>query len=97
MHNDSVTSTQPAPPPPFGRATQSAIYLSGLAGRRPRIPTGWADLEAAARRAMSIRAFAYVAGSAGLEETERANRLAFDDWQIVPRVLRDVAALQGTA
>jgi lactate 2-monooxygenase len=77
--------------PSFGRAAQSAIYLAGLAGRKPRIPTGWLELEEAARQRMSREAFAYVAGSAGLEETERSNRRAFDRWQIVPRVLRDVS------
>jgi len=40
---------------------------------------------------MSPRAFAYVAGSAGLEGTTAANRAAFDRLRIVPRVLRDVS------
>jgi lactate 2-monooxygenase len=40
---------------------------------------------------MSAEAFAYVAGGAGSETTIRANRVAFDCWRIVPRVLRDVA------
>jgi lactate 2-monooxygenase len=39
---------------------------------------------------MSTEAFAYVAGSAGLESTAAANRAAFDRWQVVPRALRDV-------
>lgn len=34
---------------------------------------------------MSREAFAYVAGSAGLERTASANSRAFDEWQIVPR------------
>src|SRR5262245_26174584 len=40
---------------------------------------------------MSPEAFAYIAGGAGLEETVRANRSAFERVQIVPRVLRDVS------
>jgi isopentenyl diphosphate isomerase/L-lactate dehydrogenase-like FMN-dependent dehydrogenase len=40
---------------------------------------------------MSERAFAYVAGSAGLESTTAANRAAFERLRIVPRVFRDVA------
>src|SRR5438093_5442528 len=40
---------------------------------------------------MSARAFAYVAGGAGLESTVAANRTAFERLRIVPRVLRDVS------
>lgn len=40
---------------------------------------------------MSREAFAYTAGGAGSESTMRANRVAFDRWRIVPRVLRDVS------
>ena len=40
---------------------------------------------------MSPEAFAYIAGGAGLEETMRVNRDAFDRLRIVPRVLRDVS------
>ena len=36
---------------------------------------------------MSDRAWAYVAGGAGAGATMRANRAAFDRWQIVPRML----------
>jgi len=39
---------------------------------------------------MSREAFAYVAGSAGLEASAAANRAAFDRWQVVPRAFRDV-------
>ena len=79
------------PLPDIGRAAQSAIYRAGTFGRRPRVPTDGAALEEAARRAMSRRGFAYVAGSAGGEATARANRAAFDRWQVVPRVLVDTA------
>jgi len=41
---------------------------------------------------MSAEAWAYVHGSAGLESTAEANANGFDDWRIVPRVLRDVRA-----
>ena len=73
-----------------GRATQSAIYRAGVSGREPRIPVRWPELLAKAERAMSPEAWAYVHGSAGLETTAEANANAFDDWHIVPRVLRDV-------
>jgi lactate 2-monooxygenase len=79
------------PLPDVGRATQSAVYRAGTFGRRPRVPTDGTALEDAARRAMSRRGFAYVAGSAGGEATARANRAAFDRWRVVPRMLVDTA------
>lgn len=79
-------------PDSYGRSAQSAVYRDGVTGRMPRVPVGFAQLERAAGRRMSREAFAYVAGSAGLERTASANSRAFDDWQIVPRVLRDVAS-----
>jgi isopentenyl diphosphate isomerase/L-lactate dehydrogenase-like FMN-dependent dehydrogenase len=70
---------------------QSDIYIAGARGVRPTVPVAYAALEKAARRAMSRRAWAYVAGGAGAESTMRANREAFERWRIVPRVLRDVS------
>jgi lactate 2-monooxygenase len=75
----------------IGRDTQSAIYRGGAIGQSPLVPTGWAALEADARRAMSPAAWAYVAGSSGLENTVAANTAAFDRWKLVPRMLRDVS------
>ncbi|MEO8094325.1 MAG: lactate 2-monooxygenase [Pseudolysinimonas sp.] len=75
----------------FGRDTQSAIYRDGASGRRPIVPVGWTALEAAAKKAMSPTAWAYVAGSAGNEDTAAENRRAFERWRIVPRMLRDVS------
>jgi lactate 2-monooxygenase len=76
----------------FGRTRQSDVYLAGVRGRRPLVPFDFAKLEAAARRRMSRKAFAYVAGGAGLESTIDANRTAFDRRRIVPRMLRDVSS-----
>ncbi|MFC5381404.1 alpha-hydroxy-acid oxidizing protein [Aquipuribacter nitratireducens] len=77
--------------PSVGRAAQSSVYRAGALGTRPWVPVAPVRLERAARRAMSRRAWAYVAGSAGTEATAAANRAAFDRWHLVPRVLRDVA------
>ena len=71
-----------------GPRRQRAVYLDGLAGREPLVPTDPDRLEAAAARAMSAEAFAYVAGGAGAERTMDANRTAFGRHRIVPRVLR---------
>lgn len=70
-----------------GRAAQDAIYRPGTLGLTPRVPTDPDALERRARRAMSRRAWAYVAGGAGTGATVDANRAAFDRWQVVPRVL----------
>jgi len=75
----------------LGRDTQSTIYRAGASGTKPRVPVGWNALERAAERAMSRDAWAYVGGSSGIERTVDANHAAFDDWRIVPRVLRDVS------
>jgi lactate 2-monooxygenase len=70
---------------------QSEIYLNGMVGITPEFPLEPGALEAAARERFAPEAFGYVAGSAGTESTARANRAAFDRWQIVPRFLRDVS------
>ena len=69
---------------------QNEIYLTGLADELPKFPIDFRSLEAKAMEVMSAEAFGYVAGSAGLERTETANRAAFDKWRIVPRFLRNV-------
>lgn len=74
-----------------GRPWQAAIYLRGLAGERPRVPTHPERLEERARKAMSAKGWAYIAGGAGAERTMEANRAAFARWKLVPRVLRDVS------
>jgi lactate 2-monooxygenase len=73
-----------------GLERQRRIYSSGVAGRRPRVPTDATQLEARAESAMSPEAFAYIAGGAGTGATMRANREAFERRRIVPRMLRDV-------
>lgn len=73
----------------IGRAVQSAIYRAGAFGRRPEVPTDGTRLETAARKVMSKRGFAYVAGSAGSEASAEANVTAFARWRVVPRLLVD--------
>jgi lactate 2-monooxygenase len=87
--------TSPAPPParkaPTGREVQAAIYGAGAYGRRTKVPVAPDALQARAAEVMTPRAWAYVAGSAGMERTAAANRAAFQRWEIVPRLLRDVS------
>jgi lactate 2-monooxygenase len=77
--NDAVRS--------FGPEIQGAIYLRGLGGAKPDIPTSFAGLERAAREKMTPEAWAYTAGSAGLETSADANRAAFARHPIAPRML----------
>jgi lactate 2-monooxygenase len=77
--------------PEYGRRRQRSIFVPGLIRKVPRVPATFSALEERARRVMTKREFAYVAGGAGNEQTMVANRAAFDRWRIVPRVLRDVS------
>ena len=81
----------------LGPRRQREVFLAGVAGRTPAVPVAPDALAEAARRAMSPSAWAYVAGGAGLERTQDANRAAFDRWAVVPRQLaghaeRDLSA-----
>ncbi len=78
-------------PRQFGPETQGAIYLRGLSGAKPDIPTNFIGLEAAAKQKMSPEAWAYTAGSAGLETAAEANRAAFARFPIAPRMLAGAA------
>lgn len=67
---------------------QGEIYTNGLCGRLPKIPTRIDKLEEIARQILSPRAFAFISGGAGREETQENNRNAFKKWAIVPRILQ---------
>src|SRR3954471_19273955 len=70
---------------------QMQIYSAMLTGEKQTVPIPVAELEAAAAKALKPEALDYVAGGAGGERTMRANLDAFDNWRIVPRMLRDVS------
>jgi len=70
---------------------QDEIYLTGLTGTMPDLPTDLHQLEEAARAVMAPRAFDYVAGAAGSGETAQENLRAFRRWRVVPRMLTDVS------
>jgi lactate 2-monooxygenase len=71
---------------------QRQIYLDGFAGARPVVPIDFRKLESAAKSIMHPKAFAYVAGGAGNEETMLDNTSAFSKHKIAPRMLRDVSS-----
>jgi lactate 2-monooxygenase len=70
---------------------QFEIYAQGFGGEKPKLPISAGELEARARERLSAEAFGYVAGGAGSEQTMRNNLRAFERWEIVPRMLRDVS------
>lgn len=76
---------------PTGPERELQLYAQGLVGGKPSVPVPLHLLEQKAKEILEPRAYDYVAGGAGGEDTVRANREAFYRWQIVPRMLRDVA------
>jgi isopentenyl diphosphate isomerase/L-lactate dehydrogenase-like FMN-dependent dehydrogenase len=80
-----------APQLPFSNY-EHEIYATGmLAARKPARTLDWRELEASAYAMLPRGPRGYIQGGAGLGETIRANREAFDRWRIVPRMLRDVS------
>jgi lactate 2-monooxygenase len=85
--------SEPPPRPAHFSDHQIGIYLQGMfADTKPSITTNLAELEQRAAESLSPDAVGYIVASAGSGATARANRAAFDAWQIVPNMLRDVAA-----
>src|SRR5882757_6507437 len=74
-----------------GPERELQLYAQGLVGGKPSVPVPLDLLEAKAKEILLPRAYDYVAGGAGGEDTMRANREAFYRRRIVPRMLRDVA------
>src|SRR5260370_6626471 len=76
---------------PSGPERELQIYALALGGGKPCVSVPLDLLEQKAKEILSPRAYDYVAGGAGGEDTMRANREAFYRWRIVPRMLRDVS------
>ncbi|MBA1147605.1 alpha-hydroxy-acid oxidizing protein [Ectothiorhodospiraceae bacterium WFHF3C12] len=91
-----MSSQRSTPEAGFARLRQTEIYIQGVGGRRPRVPTDMQRLEAAAESRMNPEAYAYIAGGAGSESTMRANRAAFERWRIRPRMMHDVSERDTT-
>ncbi len=76
---------------------QNEIYLKGLFGELPALPFDWREMRDAAIAVMTEQAVGYVEGSAGTEATAAANRVAFEHWRLVPRMLRGIPASRSHA
>ena len=71
---------------------QVSIYAARmLAGQTPAWTTDLASLERHAAEVLPPEALGYIVPSAGGGSTARANVAAFEQWRIVPRMLRDHA------
>ncbi len=70
---------------------QNDIYERGTRGELPSLPIPIEELESLARERLLKEAYDYIAGGAGSESTMRFNLQAFEQWRIVPRMLRDVS------
>ena len=75
---------------------QLQIYLAGTQGKKPLLPVSPEAMEKKASEVMKPEAYDYIAGGAGSEITKDRNRKAFQCWQIVPRMLRDVSQRNGS-
>ena len=70
---------------------QKKIYIDGISGTKSSVPFDYQDLMSKARGQLSNEAYAYIAAGAGLEDTMQRNRNSFNQWRIVPRMLRNVS------
>ena len=74
--------------PAYGLERQFQVYMAGLQGQKPALPVSAEDLEQRANEQMTPEARGYMGG---MDDTMKANRDAFRQWHIVPRMLRGVA------
>jgi lactate 2-monooxygenase len=75
---------------PGAMAWQRSKYLAGFAGDVSSIPADPDRLKLAAKNVMTPKAYAYVEGAAGMEETKVDNERMFSSVKIVPRMLRNI-------
>ena len=79
-------------PIPYHEYTRAIVQKGILAGILPSVTTYPHLLEAQARKVMKERGFekgfTYIIGAAGENATVHANRQAFREWKIIPRVLK---------
>jgi len=70
---------------------QKEIYIAGFSGQHPVVPTNHIALQKEAEASSSRKGYTYIAGGAGSQDTVQNNRLGFQEWKIVPRMLKDVS------
>lgn len=80
--NPDETSAQP-----YANHLRKILEHGLLEGRVPVVTTNPNLLEQQAQKVMIKKGYNYINGAAGEGATMRANRAAFQQWQIIPRVL----------
>jgi hypothetical protein len=75
-------------PQPYAAYLRTVVQKGLLAGELPIVTTNPSWLEEQAKKKMNRAGFEYILGGAGESSTMDANRLAFRQWKIVPRVLK---------
>lgn len=73
---------------PYAAYLKEILQKGILTEQLPIVTTDPNRLEAQAKKAMSKRGFDYIIGGAGEAATMDANREAFSQWKIIPRVLK---------
>ncbi len=74
----------------FGNQIQFKVYQTMPDPDPERLPIVYEEWEQQARAVLEDGPFYYIAGGAGGERTMDANLQSFNNWEIVPRMLRDV-------
>ncbi|WP_164219273.1 lactate 2-monooxygenase [Virgibacillus sp. YIM 98842] len=74
----------------IGNLIQYQIYATMHNPDPNRLPVITEEWEKLAREKLEDGPYYYIAGGAGAEKTMEANLKAFTDWQIIPRMLRNV-------
>ena len=72
---------------------QREIYIGGFRGKSPGIPVDYPSLENAARQKLSKQAWGYISTGAGTETTIASNEVAFNRYEVVPQMLKEVKDL----
>lgn len=71
---------------------QKNIFVAGMSGKCAKVPFHANELREAAKKSLSAKAWAYLAGGAGDELSMAANRAAFSKVSILPRMMRGDAS-----
>lgn len=76
-----------------GLDRQIQIYIAGrYLRKRPAFPISPDELKTQASKRLKEEVFDYIAGAAGAERTMKYNKQGFENWRILPKMLKDVSA-----
>lgn len=75
-------------PAPYAEHLRNVLQNGVLGGVLPTVTTNPNWLQDQAEKKMTKKGFYYILGGAGEGSTVDANRLAFRQWKIIPRVLK---------